>query len=82
MVNNLIYDVDSIESYHSDGISLSSDKVQITLVKNCDRCDCNNFYIWGTVIKSELKIQLRCIKCGKQISCIKSSMNGGKKDEL
>ena len=82
MVDNLIYTVDSIESYHSDGISLSSNKVEITLVENCDRCKCNNYYIWGTVINSELKIQLRCIKCGKKISCIKSSMDGVEKDEL
>ena len=81
MADNLIYTVDSMGSYPSDGISLSSDKVQIALVKNCDRCDCTNFYIWGTVINSELKIQLRCIKCGKQISCIEFSMDGVEKNE-
>ncbi len=82
MIDNLMHNVDSIKNNHSDGISLSSDKVEITLVENCDRCKCNNYYIWGTVINSELNIQLRCIKCGKKISCIKSGMDGVEKDEL
>jgi hypothetical protein len=82
MVDNPTNNIDSVEIYHSDGISISSDKVQITLVKNCDGCDFTNFYIWGTVINSELKIQLRCIKCGKEISRITSCMDEVEKDEL
>ncbi len=80
LVDNLIDNVDFIESLHSDGISLSFDRVVIKLIKNCDRCYCNNFYIWGTVIQSVLKIQLRCIKCGKIISLIKSCLDEVEKD--
>jgi len=82
LVDNLIDNVDFIESPHSNGISLSFDRVEIKLVKNCDRCYCNNFYIWGTVIKSILRIELRCIKCGKIISFIKSCLNEVEKDAL
>ncbi len=82
MVDNQIHDVDSIESFHSDGMSFSSDRVEIIIVENCDRCYCNNFYIWGTVINSELKVELTCIKCGKIISRIKYCIDGVKKDAM
>jgi hypothetical protein len=82
LIDNLIDNVDVIESLHSNGISLSFNRLEIKLVKNCEKCLCNNFYIWGTVIKNELRIELRCVKCGKIISRIKSCIDEATKDAL
>ncbi len=76
LVANLTYNVDSLKNLHSDEMSLSHDRVEIKLVKNCGRCNCNNFYIWGTIINDEFNLELRCIKCGNKVSSIKSYLNG------
>lgn len=48
-------------------ISYSSEKkIDIEIPVECTNCKFSNFYVWGTLVNSRLKIEVRCIKCGKK----------------
>ena len=64
MNSDSVYIVDDAKDVFDDS-NINSEQVTINIPVTCDECKSNNFYLWGTNINNKLKIDIKCIKCGK-----------------
>jgi hypothetical protein len=44
----------------------NADRVlSIVIPRECSSCGFGNFYIWSTVLGGRLRVEVRCMRCGK-----------------
>jgi len=59
-----------LKKYREARVVVSAENVDrvlsIVVPRECSSCGFGNFYIWGTVVGGRLRVEARCMRCGKE----------------
>lgn len=58
-----------LKKYSESRVVVSAEKsdhvLSIVIPRECSSCGFGNFYLWGTVVGGRLRMEVRCMRCGK-----------------
>ena len=50
------------------GIRLARGVISFPVRFRCEKCGSENYYVWGTSIGNNFRLEVRCIRCGQYFS--------------